>query len=35
MMHDEAGAPITLKSAIYTMKTLGCDPQRVKGCPKS
>jgi superoxide dismutase, Fe-Mn family len=31
MMHDEAGAPITLKSAIYTMKPLGCDPQHVKG----
>src|SRR5262245_39994100 len=31
MMHDEAGAPITPKSAVYTMKPLGCDPQRVKG----
>jgi superoxide dismutase, Fe-Mn family len=31
MMHDEAGAPITLKSAVYTMKPLGCDPQHVKG----
>jgi Fe-Mn family superoxide dismutase len=31
MMHDEAGAPITVKSAVYTMKPLGCDPQHVIG----
>src|SRR5262245_101372 len=31
MMHDEAGAPIKPKSAVCTMKPLGCDPQRVKG----
>jgi hypothetical protein len=31
MMHDEAGAQITLKSAVYTIKPLGCDPQHVKG----
>jgi Fe-Mn family superoxide dismutase len=31
MMHDEAGAQLAPKSAVYTMKPLGCDPQRVKG----
>jgi superoxide dismutase, Fe-Mn family len=31
MMHDEAGAPITVKSVVYTMKPLGCDPQHVIG----
>jgi Fe-Mn family superoxide dismutase len=31
MMHDEAGARITPKSAVYKMKRLGCDPQRIKG----
>jgi superoxide dismutase, Fe-Mn family len=31
MMHDESGAPITPKSAGYTMKPLGCDPQHVRG----
>jgi superoxide dismutase, Fe-Mn family len=31
MMHDEAGAPITPKPMVYTMKPLGCDPQRVRG----
>jgi superoxide dismutase, Fe-Mn family len=31
MMHDEAGVPITVKSVVYTMKPLGCDPQHVIG----